>query len=127
MDKGTGTRQHAPVFDLEVMKDVCSRHGAALLPTLPGSMIAVADNVQPGAFPINGLRHRQGSTSGWFIWAGEEPGQADDFFKPVHAAHLAERCPAAVRMLGLAEGWRFLLADGYEDVWFDASLLDDSV
>ena len=127
MDKGTGTRQHAPVFDLEVMKDVCSRHGAALLPTLPESMIAVADNVQPGAFPINGLRHRQGSTSGWFIWAGEELGQADDFFKPVHAAHLAVRCPAAVPLLGLAEGWRFLLADGYEDVWFDASLLNDSV
>lgn len=30
-------------------------------------------------------------------------------------------------MLGLAEGWRFLIAPGHEDVWYDASLLDDKV
>jgi hypothetical protein len=127
VDSGTSARQHGSVFNLDAMKEVCTRHGAALLLTLPESMIAVADNVQVGVFPINGLRHRQGSTSGWFIWAGKELGKADDFFNPVHAAHLVERCREVVPMLGLAEGWRFLVADGYEDVWFDASLLDDSV
>jgi hypothetical protein len=30
-----------------------------------------------------------------------------------------------VKYFGLEPGWRFLLAPGYEDVWYDATLLDD--
>ena len=75
--------------------------------------------------PINGLRHPiQGDTTGWFIWAGGEPSTAPDFFQPVHVAHLADWCPLALKFLGLPPGWRFLVADGYEDVWGDPSLLD---
>ena len=44
-----------------------------------------------------------------------------DFFRPTHAAHLIDRCPEVMPMLGLPEGWRFLLAPGHEDVWFDAT------
>jgi hypothetical protein len=29
-----------------------------------------------------------------------------------------------MKYLGLAPGWRFLVAPGYKDVWFDAKLLN---
>lgn len=45
------------------------------------------------------------------------------FFQPLHRAHISELCPQVVPYLGLPPGWRFLIADGYEDVWFDPSLL----
>lgn len=74
---------------------------------------------------MNGLRHPpQGDTVGWYIWAGEELSQEPDFFQPRHVEHLNEWCPAVISYLGLAPGWRFLLANDYEDVWYDESLLD---
>src|SRR5262249_4805049 len=32
-----------------------------------------------------------------------------NFFVPLHVSHLAEWCPAALKFLGLAPGWRFLI------------------
>lgn len=78
-----------------------------------------------GLAPINGLRHRpEGSTTGWFLWAGEEFPLADDAFQPLHLAHLSTRCPEALPYLSLEPGWRFLIAPGYVDVWSDPSLLE---
>jgi hypothetical protein len=75
--------------------------------------------------PINGLRHPpEGDTTGWYLWAGEELGADEGFFAPLCMAHLDEWCAPAIPYLGLPPGWRFLIADGYEDVWFDPSLLD---
>lgn len=79
----------------------------------------------PHVLPLNGLRHpAETGTSGWFIWRGEELGTVDDFFVPLHIAHLEAWCPEVVPYLALPPGWRFLLAPGYEDVWFDESLLN---
>jgi hypothetical protein len=44
-------------------------------------------------------------------------------FLPLHVMHLDEWCPDVMRFLGLPPGWRFLVADGYQDVWDDPSLL----
>lgn len=75
-------------------------------------------------WPVHGLRHPpQNGTSGWYIWTGELS-DADDFFQPLHAAHLVQRCPEIERYLDLPPGSRFLTAPGYEDVWTDDSLLD---
>lgn len=38
--------------------------------------------------------------------------------------HLDQLCPEIQKFLGLPPGWRFLIAENYEDVWFDISLLD---
>ena len=77
--------------------------------------------------PINGLRHPpEGDTTGWYIWAGENLSADADFFVPLCVVHLDEWCPEAIPYLGLPPGWRFLIADGHEDVWFDPSLLDIS-
>lgn len=75
--------------------------------------------------PLNGLRHPPSDdTCGWFIWGGPEVSKASDFFQPLHVAHLSEHCAAALKYLALPPGWRFLRAPGYEDVWYDATLLD---
>lgn len=73
---------------------------------------------------MNGLRHPPANgTCGWYIWAGEELSKSADFFQPLHVEHLAERCPLALTFLALPPGWRFLIAPGQEEVWFDATLL----
>lgn len=109
------------------MRAVCVRHGSEFVPAACDAIAGIADNVQPGVWAVNGLRHRSGSTSGWFIWAGEDPSDAADFFKPTHLAHLVERCPEAMPYLGLAPGFRFVIAPGHEDVWIDIELLDHEV
>ena len=74
--------------------------------------------------PINGLRHqRDGDSSGWYIWAGGEPSQDPDLFKPLHIEHLTDWCPSVLPYLGLPPGSRFQIAPQHEDVWQDESLL----
>lgn len=81
--------------------------------------------VTEGTRPMNGLRHPPaGDTNGWYIWFGEELSTAPDFFAPLHAAHVYERYPESIRLLGLAPGYPFILDKGYLDVWFDGALLN---
>jgi hypothetical protein len=104
---------------------VCERFRVEWVDSPPGMKLGVARNVRSGLAPFNGLRHPpQGDTTGWYLWAGEELSQASDFFVPLHVEHLADWCPAAIPYLGLRPGWRFLIAPGHEDVWFDDSLLN---
>jgi hypothetical protein len=42
----------------------------------------------------------------------------------LHVSHVVDRDASLARYLGLPPGWRFLLADGQEDVWFDSTLLE---
>jgi hypothetical protein len=103
---------------------VCSRYGVEFVPAPPGSKLGVAREVRSGIEPLHGLRHPvEASTCGWYLWAGEW-NDAEDFFEPLHVAHLSDRCPELLPYLGLPPGWRFLLADNVADVWFDAALLD---
>lgn len=112
---------------------VCRRYGVPHYSAPPHLKVGIAENVKgwshplTGLWPLNGLRHPQeGDTTGWFIWAGEELSTAPDFFVPLHVAHLDEWCPEALPFLGLPPGWRFLIAPGYEDVWYDANLLPNA-
>jgi len=106
-------------------RKICEQWGAPYLRTDIDQKIGISDNLMKGIYPINGLRHPPlGDTSGWYIWAGDEMGYEDDFFKPVHAEHLEDCFCGLEKYLGLAPGWRFLIAPEYEDVWFDPSLLN---
>jgi hypothetical protein len=102
---------------------LCARFDAPFAPALPHDKLGIAASAR-SATPLHGLRHPiVGDTCGWYIWGGE---LSDDpsFFKPIHMAHIADWCAAVIPYLGLPAGWRFLIAEGHEDVWFDASLLN---
>lgn len=103
---------------------VCSEHGVDPQPPQAGSKVGIAMNVRTNLRPLNGLRHApEGDTNGWYIWAGEELEEDDDFFQPLHVEHIADWCPQVLPYLSLPPGWRFLLAGDQVDVWFDVSLL----
>jgi hypothetical protein len=103
---------------------VCRRFGSPVCVPTSDLKVGIALSTL-GLRPLNALRHPvEAGTCGWYIWAGEEFSYADDFFEPLHVAHLAEYCPELLPYIGLAPGWRVLLAPGYEDVWYDKSLLN---
>ena len=105
-------------------KEICQKWQADFLESTSELKIGISENVKSGILPINGLRiYPESDTSGWYIWAGEELSNEDDFFKPLHIAHLENWIPNINKYLGLAPGWRFLIANNYEDVWFDEELL----
>jgi hypothetical protein len=109
----------------EEQKKICRRFGAEYISSSDSLKVGISLNVRDKVVPINGLRHKpEGDTTGWYIWAGEEFSDDEDFFKPLHIAHLDDWCPQIKKYLGLAPGWRFLIAGDYEDVWFDESLLE---
>jgi hypothetical protein len=107
----------------QMQVEVCQRLGVEAHPSEPHLKLGLALETL-GQQPVNGLRHSpEGDTTGWYIWAGDELSSAEDFFDPVHVGHLTELVPSLIPYLALPPGWRFQLAHGHEDVWFDGSLL----
>lgn len=99
--------------------EICARYGMQGM--APEEMVAVALHTL-GAMPIYGTRIAlpRGGTVSWFIHAGEYS-DADDFYQPLHTAHLATLLPRVVEYLRLPPGAKFIIDDqGYEDVWMDA-------
>ncbi len=108
---------------IQLQLSVCSKHGAPFVAAPDHSKVGLA-LATLGKQPFYGVRSEVvGDTSGWYLWAGDYS-DADDFFQPVHVAHLLERCPGVLKYLGLAPGYGFIVDDnGYEDVWFDPERL----
>nr|WP_299417092.1 hypothetical protein [uncultured Emticicia sp.] len=105
-------------------QEICLKYNTTFLESPSNLKVGIAENVKSEILPINGLRIApEGDTVGWYIWAGEELSKDHDFFKPLHVKHLKDWKPEVEKYLGLPVGWRFLIADGYEDVWFDETLL----
>ena len=105
-------------------KALCARIGTAFVPPSRFEKVGIA-LATLHLRPLNGLRHPpERGTCGWYIWGGEELSQDPEFFQPLHVHHLDDRCPAVLPYLALPPGWRFLIADGYEDVWEDRLLLE---
>jgi hypothetical protein len=103
-------------------REICGRFAAPYLPAPPSLKLGLGGRVG-GDWPVHGLRHPpEGDTSGWYIWTGDLS-RSPDFFRPIHISHLVDLAPAVLPYLGLAPGWRFLIAPGHEDVWADDSLL----
>ncbi|WP_018883048.1 immunity protein Imm33 domain-containing protein [Paenibacillus massiliensis] len=103
---------------------ICRKYGAEYMESEAHLKVGIAWNVKEGLEPIHGLRLLpEGDTTGWYIWA-DEYSDADDFFAPLHVVHIDEWDPKIRKYLGLAPGWRFVIAEDYEDVWFDEQLLN---
>jgi hypothetical protein len=113
-------------MDFELLqRKICQRYGAEFVPLDFNLKLGIADDFFSGQLPPNGLRHPpENGTCGWFLWAGEELSQDVSYFKPWHVFHLIEKYPEILQYPGLPAGWRFLVADNYEDVWFDEKLLE---
>ncbi|MDT4329175.1 hypothetical protein RPD76_04605 [Methylomonas sp. MV1] len=106
-------------------REICIRFGSEFYKCDSNLKVGISRNIKEGVKPIHGLRIiPEGDTNGWYIWAGDWS-DADDFFVPLHAIHLSEWVPQVLPYLGLSPGWRFLIAENYEDVWKDNELLDD--
>ena len=107
-----------------IQRHVCKQYCTEYFPSYSELKLGIARNMKDGIEPINGFRHQPSDdTCGWFIYGGKKLSQDDDFFVPLHVAHIHEWSPSVVKFLGLPPGWRFLIAGNYEDVWFDESLL----
>ncbi len=104
-----------------VQRAVCHDRGMEFLPPAPGSKVGIALQTL-GRLPIHGVRLAPTATTcGWYIFAGDDWSDADNFYQPLCVEHLEEHCPAALPFLGLPAGWRFLTdGQGYNEVWKDA-------
>ena len=102
---------------------VCERFGVTPATPAPTDKVGIAlDTLH--LVPLNGLRHQpEAGTCGWYIWGGQELPADPEFFQPLHVAHLGAQCAGVLPYLALPPGYRFLLAPGHEDVWFDSVLL----
>jgi hypothetical protein len=111
--------------DLEnSQRSVCLLQGCQFVPVRSQDNAGFASSTV-GMRPINGLRHpASAGTTGWYIWCGEAFSDASDFFDPLCVDHLVERLPLTAKLLGLPPGYRFLIGDGQEDIWFDETLLE---
>lgn len=109
---------------VDQQKRICSRFGAVYQYCDLNLKVGISLNVKDGSRPLHGLRIKEeGGTCGWYIWSGEWSDDPD-FFVPLHAIHLKEWAPIVLPYLGLPQGWRFLIAENYEDVWEDRALLE---
>jgi hypothetical protein len=106
-------------------REMCARFAVPFTPPRPDHKVGV--NLDRGQDnPIHALRHPpEGSLCGWFVWDGDReiPASDPDFFEALHLAHLPEWCSPLTPYLALPPGWRVLIASGYEDVWFDPTLM----
>ncbi len=109
----------------KLQKAVCKEFNVEPYEAFPGDKVGISQSALDGVLPLNGLRHPYTSgTTGWYLWGGEELSDAADFFKPLHVGHLQEHCKPSLKYLLLPAGWRFLTDGSYEDIWFDANLLN---
>ena len=114
-------------FIQQEQKSLCDKLKVIWTPVEIDSLIAINDSLFTSIQPINGLRHPiEGTIDGWYLWSGDEIPQLDnDFFKPHHVGHLLTIKPIILKYLGLPPGYRFQVDNkGYEDVWFDSSILE---
>ncbi|HBE71073.1 MAG TPA: hypothetical protein DDW52_23245 [Planctomycetaceae bacterium] len=75
--------------------------------------------------PINGMRvPGLSGTSDWFIYGNAEPSDDVKFYSPLCVKHIRKHFEITIPYLCLPAGWRFQIdQDGYEDVWYDETLL----
>jgi len=107
---------------IEDQKLICKNQGVETLYPEAEEKLGIALSTL-GEKPINGLRHPvENGTCGWYLWCGEELPEDPEFFKPLHVKHIHEYLPSIEKYLALPEGYRFLVTETYEDIWFDEKI-----
>lgn len=109
----------------EAQVEVCKAVDVEIFECQLGEKVGISQSALDGELPLNGMRHpEENGTTGWYIWGSEKFSEDAEFFSPLHSAHLESKCALALKFLLLPPGWRFLTDGTYEDVWFDAGLLN---
>jgi hypothetical protein len=104
--------------------DMCKAVGVEFHECHLGEKVGISQTALDGELPLNGMRYpEENGTTGWYLWGSEQFSEDKNFFIPLHAGHLEQKCALALKFLSLPPGWRFLTDGSYEDVWFDANLL----
>ena len=107
---------------IETQKLICKEYGVETVFPDSKEKLGIALSTI-GKKPINGLRHPiENGTCGWYLWCGEELSEDPEFFKSLHVSHINEYLPSIEKYLALPVGYRFLVAESYEDIWFDETL-----
>ncbi|WP_425413063.1 immunity protein Imm33 domain-containing protein [Micromonospora citrea] len=119
-------RRRMPGFGVPAaQRDTCRRFTVEPVPPRQRTMVGLALSRPRHMEPLNALRHpTAGNGNGWFVWRGPAIPQEDDNF-----CTLARRAPGRTRPGAWAvsrpsPGWGVVLAPGYEDVWYDETLLN---
>jgi hypothetical protein len=107
---------------------VCAKYQTQFLCCDLALKVGISAGVKQGLRPLHGVRLPETiSTSGWYIWAGYEWSNADDFYLPLCGIHVVEWEPLLPKYLALPVGWRFLASEDYEDVWFEPHAIATAV
>ncbi len=107
----------------EAQRLTCEKYHTQVFEADLNPKVGISKEALACKFPFHGLRHLpEGDTTGWYFWSGEFS-DAEDFFLPMHAVHLENSHPWLLKYLALAPGWRILIAQNYEDVSFDSSIV----
>ena len=102
-------------------KEICVKYQAPFQECDLNLKVGIAASVKEGIRPIYGVRVKEESgTSGWYIWAGEWSNDPD-FFLPLHGTHINDWADIILPYLELPEGWKFIISEDYEDVWYEPS------
>jgi hypothetical protein len=73
----------APMPLLRRQLAICARFQVGHFATPPSLTVAIAKDALDGVQPLHALRYEpEGGASGWFIWGGDKPSQAEDYFTP---------------------------------------------
>lgn len=104
--------------------ELCRKFGAEFTRLDLNLRLGISRDFFSGSIPLNGLREiPENGICGWYLWAGEKMSKDDDYFEPICVSHLISKSPGILKYLALPPGWRFLIADDYEDIWFDENLI----
>ena len=107
----------------ELRLQVCERYDATFVDASDNDICGVATQTLH-LRPLHALRlPLTNGTTGWYIWGGEYSADVD-FYKASHTYHLETTAPELFKFLALPPGYRILLADRHEEVWFDPTLLE---
>ena len=106
-------------------KAICAKFKADYSPVGLGMKVWVGRTIfEEDLVPINGARQAsEGDESGWYVWSGTERFDDPDFFVTMDVADLDDWCSYAMPYLALPAGYRFIIADEHEQVWFDKQML----
>jgi hypothetical protein len=110
-------------------RDTCGRAKVKPHPPWAFSRMLVGKKVQPGVFPLYGVRARpkpERRDCGWMIWSGD-PDMGSPHtggFEFVEVRELFSRHREAWQRLALPPGWCFVIGPQHEDLYEDPEALE---